>query len=478
MRALTDLGFSRFEKITWSAIGMVALLFFVLKSSALLLMRPAADDLCFAASMNDGLLQALMYWYQNVQFDFFVLLSNLLLVALPIQILPTAYASFFSFSFMVAIFSRFLVSIFVPEKAKAMYVQTWQLFIYFFFAITSFFFLQSSIFNAISSQLNGNFGTLSDLATRLIQRSNNVSNSWAFWGVVNSSYLIPFVLSFYLVLRLNRAEYAIRKRDVLLAFMVGMGGYVISATTFVTILIISCIYGDHVKKTYLTNIWRYRLRSMRRLIPVLVSIALGTILSFFSPGAFSRRAVLDQLPTVEKTTLSSLVPDVSIIVGEILFNLGNLSALFFGLLISRILHGDDSSLEQTAKLIFRYSGIYLSVSLLVTVVSEMHAYRAYWHIYTLKFAFFIFLISLGPAYLNKMNFTKLKLRIILFICSTSIVIAHLGFVDQADKRYESWSSGIDFGTLPSIDTQGGWVNECFDLLQASNPKKFYPEVNR
>lgn len=438
-------------------------------------MRPVSDDYCFAASMNEGVFAAFGYWYQNVQFDFFVLFSNLTLVAVPIRLLPPNFASIFSLIFMICLFSFFLSFIFLPKYVRKLSLRNIKIVSATILSFITFFFLQSALLNILAERSLSR----SDFFDRVIQHSNDISNSWAFWGVVNSSYLIPFILSLYLLLRLDSQRFDTGKIDLVLAFLVGTSGYVIAATTCLvflsSLLIVNKSPTDILFKDRILRL----ISNYKNSFAFVFSIALGVLFSFSSPGAFARREVLGRLPSADQVTFQSLFQDSALLAGELFLNVGNLVPFFLGFLISRSIPQHAHQLSIISKRIFRYAGMYFFIGFFFTMVSEMFSYRAFWHSFTLKYCLFVLLVSLGISSEAHLKLSRKLFSFLLLTFSIGLGIGVMGLSSQVTARYESWASGTDYGALASIDSdRNNWVNECFRDLQQSDPKKYYPEINK
>lgn len=455
------------------AIGILAILTFI--GPDFFYMRPVADDFCFAASLNNGFFPALAYWFENVQFDFFVLTSNLVFVALPIQILPINFASLASFVVTLSIFAFFLSRLFSTGRIRNSISVSLKNFWFWFFGLIPFFYLQSSFLNIAINFLGDYSVPWSQYLAKITQHTNDVSNSWAFWGVVNSSYLIPFIFSFVYLMNFQINFHSNRWLRFLLSILIGTAGYVIAATTFLSLAIISYVKMKSISgESRLSVIFEVR-RSISQVKTELLLILSGVMFSYFSPGGISRRLSLQDLPASEKITLGSMVGDISIILGEVFLNLGNLFAILFGVFIAISLKGDSIEVISKVTRIFHTSRIYLCVCFLMTIVSEVFSYRAYWHTFTLRFVFLVFLVSLVVLVVRKSTRFRPSFAKSVLIVPILTIFSLFGLAQQADARFQAWNSGKNFGALASLNADSGWIGDCYEALRNANPGKFYSE---
>lgn len=441
-------------------------------------MRPVGDDFCFAASLNNGVLDYIIYWFQNVQFDAFVMASNLVYVAIPIQILPPDLASFISLISVTVTFALSVTFLLSRNNESRSKVQFTILTMLITAAIGAYFFIQSTVLN-ILSQTNAGLVFLGEgIFPRLIQHANDVANSWAFWGVVNSSYLIPFMLSFaYLVLSKNSNK-RIKPWVLIICFIIGTSGYVIAATTVFVILLTQwhLLISDLKLGSYLHRLKALKVPKAKVL--QIFAIICGSFFSFISPGAFGRRDSLQSLPPDSRIQLNSLHIDVLRIMGEVFLNIGNIAVISLGCAIGLVLSHNQINLFENAQRIRNHAFIYFIACFVMTTLSEMFSYRAYWHYFTLKFTLFIYFLCVGIL-LTQNKFKNKKVLVLNVSLSALIVaVSVLGITKEADNRYVKWTSGENYGALPSVGQKGDWVNSCYTKLRESNPQKFYLELKR
>ena len=441
-------------------------------------MRPVSDDYCFAASLNKGVPGAISYWYQSVQFDLFVLSSNLIFIGMPIRLLPPAYASLGPLVVMISLFIFFMWRLLTPRAEVALSFRNFKIISFLSCALLTYFLFQSSLLTFLQENIFEHLDSWSSIFARITQHSVDVSNSWFFWGVVNSSYLVPFVLSFSFLWKINMFGKFKYKQDLLVAFIVGTAGYVIAATTLISIVCIHLGLLGGLDKNFRLGVLRQQIMSLKKIFPILLSILLGASVSYLSPGGAERRTALRELPGNAQGSLSSLLPDAARVFAEVFFNIGNLVVLLFGILIAKSLSSTGGILAIRARKISDYSFVYLVVCFFMTVISEFFSYRAYWHTFTLKFVLFVFLISWGIKLQFSSRTDCLKKSFLHMILPVMFLFSLVGISTQSANRYDSWIAGENYGAISSIGIQSGWVHSCFIDLKSSDPAKYYEEVSQ
>jgi hypothetical protein len=463
------------EKAASLLIAVIFGTLFTFKLNVLLHLRPVADDYCFAASLNDGFIHSLIFWYQSVQFDFFVLVSNLIFVGIPIQEFSTTVASLSSFLITIFILIIFTARNLRDKLIHFDFFHSAKLYLLLLAALLTFFWLQPSVFIFASSMPILTEGPMMEVFSRITQHSLDVTNSWTFWGVVNSSYLIPFLFSFWFILKSFAPSRLKVTISIFCGVLVGTSGYVIAATTLVTILLLQVTQATTLSWKLQNFRLKLHYQSILEILPTSLAIILGSAISFFSPGGAERRNALKSLPQSAQVSLQSFPVDFARLFAEVSLNLGNLSAVLFGLLIG-ILFGKSEyvSLDRVNRLL-TITGLYFFVCFGFTIASEFFSYRAYWHSFTLKFDLFIFLIALGVRISFSVVPTSGKKWLMVVTCPILLVGSLLGLVSQIENRYASWSTNINYGAISSLGDNASWVQGCYLDLKSINPRKYYPE---
>jgi len=442
---------------------------------SLLLLRPVADDYCFAASLKNGFPRALQYWLDNTQFDFFTLSSNLLVVGLPILLMPASLASVFSLLICTSAFSIFLYRLLNPGRGLLKLHLMISVFLLILSALISNFVLQAQLARFLFGQTNSRSLPHQAILSKIFQHFIDVANSWFMWGVVNSSYLIPFLMSFVFLRRIQTNDFLHSRKMLILSLLIGTSGYVISATTFLSSII---ILESRFRVKELGLDLKSRAISLRPdHVKLFVPLALGVGLSFFSPGAFARRRVLSEIDPFSAAKIYRLPADFLKLIAESLLNIGNISTLFFGIVLGYLLC-KNSKLSQFYLLgIMKLSLVYAGSAFIFTLISELFSYRAYWHYFTIRFSLFILFLILGIYFYVCFKPNRVIVPIAAAITGLAIVSFNVYLSHESRARYSSWSNGVDYGALSAANIDGTWVNVCYLDLKKIDTKKYYPELS-
>lgn len=450
----------------------------VFKVNVVSLFRPVADDYCFAASLNQGFIHSLIYWYQSVQFDFLVLTSNLFFVGIPIQLFSPNFASLFSFVIMVVIFSAFIARQIGITVSPSRFFSSINIHLLLLISLLSYFWLQPSVLIVLRSIPLLTESPFGAILFKFTQHSLDVTNSWTFWGVVNSSYLVPFLFSLWFILRRFKSRRLHVATSIFCGLLLGTSGYVTVATTLVTILLLHLAKVSNLSWKLRSYRLRLRYHDLLEILPISLSIILGSVISFFSPGGTERRNALKNLPQSAQVSFETLPEDLARISAEVLLNIGNVSSLIFGFLIGITIKKSDFIQFKLIEKLLTTTGVYFIVCFFFTIASEFFSYRAYWHVFTLKYDFFIFLVSLG-VYLANMRTINSGGKILLsFIVPIMLICSFIGLVSQIENRYDFWRANRNYGAISSIGDETSWVYGCYMNLKKTNPQKYYPEMKR
>ena len=452
---------------------VLALEIVLYKIDSLSLLRPVADDYCFAASMRQGFIGALDYWFNHTQFDLFTLASNLLFVGIPIFFFPPKFATFFSFAVSLFFYSILMFRLIIPARLKIRKLVIVFLAVVIPLGILNAFLLQGSVARLLIKSFSHN-----QLEDKILQHFIDVSNSWYMWGVVNSSYLIPFIFSFLILNFLARRKVYDSRKLFFSFLLIGTSGYVISSTTFiVAFLILGPISNfDRLGSIDLMKSWFLALR--RNFLPIFLPLCLGTACSFFSPGAFERRHVLALISPVNANRIEHLPFDVLKLIAEIVPSIGNVSTLLFGLLTGYILTRNSVEFRISTVRFVTLSTLYFLASFFMVLISELFSYRAYWHYFTLKYSLYLLLFGVGLVLSGRFSRLPAAVIIVTFFLAGTVCVTNNYIGNEASGRFYSWARGLGFGAIGSANAKGDWVNLCYEDLRHSNFSKYYPEMEK
>jgi len=438
-------------------------------------MRPVGDDYCFAASLSKGPIESLNYWYQATNFDFLAIISNLIFVGIPISVLSIETASRFTFLCALVIFTFFNLKVFVPQISIKRAFRKTNLF-YFVLLSIGLFFLSPLFLARISNMVAGLLPEFLEIfLLHLSQHLTDVANSWMMWGTATSGYLYPFLFCFLIILNFD----SLRKWNVapflLLGFLIGTSGYVLAASSFGTIVYLQYKKSKERSQSTHTQIIEKRLTPMF----FLLSLILGTLFSFTSPGAVSRRNTLKSFDSIDFKSILMLPLDGFKIALELFGNFGIIFPVLLGFYIGTNRKLDRLVLQSKSEEIQKTTIPFFIAIFVFVIISEVFSYKAYWHYFTLKFLLFIMILGASIRRFSKRplatRFSRHNFLLTLIFCISLVTI--LSARDEIDNRYSAWVEGDWYGALPPANQQNSWVNGCFEDLRTGNPQKYYPDLN-
>jgi hypothetical protein len=435
-----------FQSCTKRFTAIASALILIVMISSFLNLRPVADDFCFAQSINLGLLNSQIYWYQAWVGDVSITLLNSLLVGLPIAISV-------KLTFVPLLIGAITVSICVLVLNRES-IKSWRGIIGSGFILISWF--SYLWFPALTNRLV--FGS--------IGFKNVIAEQSTFWQVVNSSYTVPICI---LLLIYANFDYLFRKSEninflqvllcVGLGFLNGTLGYVLAASA---VLWFSYLF------------FKFQIKTLRqgRFCPSkgfslwLLGVVSGLLFSVASPGVQNRRialgsefdfALIKQLP---RSILTSVLTVVELLASPALI-IAFLSGITFGF----IFRTSNQSHWNIKYLDFLVLIFLLSV---LTEISELFSYGAISHLQPIIVVFFICSFSLGIKFSQSRTFIwrKIDFRAI------SVIWVLIGCLCAAFLQKESkvflynWGIGMPFNSLPSKTDK--WIASCADDVKTDN----------
>ena len=404
-------------------------------------------------------------------------MMNIVFVAVPIRSLDPKYASSFSLVIVNLVFVLFIYRLLLQKLKRVSIfrkIMTLQLLIT---LIYTNFVLQSVAASLLHNLATPNKSSLGNFVEKIYQHSLDVSNSWLMWGVVNSSYVLPFILSFGFLFSIKNKTLRNKKLIVFLGTLIGTSGYVNSTTTLLflcTIIIGKISFKD---SSFIKTIV-IKLKAKKSQIAVLIfPILIGMSLSYFSPGASERRKVLSEISPFSINKILRLPIDLLKILGEVLLNAGNVSSFVVGIVIGILLKTSASDLAIEIKALRIFAQKFCFFLFLVTALSEIFSYKAFWHYFIIKFAFMIVMLKAGVGIGLAKKFSSKQLQVMLLLIMTFSVAAQYIIWEQIDNRYTQWRSGGYYGVIGPANDENSWVNECFNKLHQFDSTKYYRELS-
>lgn len=435
---------SKFGTKWWFERALLPL-FLVLYLVAILLnslkLRPVADDFCFASAAKGGFFESIWDWYYTWVGDITVTTLNTLLVGV-----PTSVSVRFSFiPFIAGCISIAWVGslLFIPRRRFQCRV-----------SIIAFLFLSWSTFlwfPALASQAVYGQG----LVTTIAEQST-------FWGVVNSSYVIPVtvVISMYLICDHTISQNKGYPKFLLFlapvgGLILGLSGYVLAVSTATAITL------QLLKVRLIPNAIAFRQHFIHYCF-FIITILMGILTSLLAPGVTIRR---ESLPKQTLLEVGSRIPKELFVSFLTVFQLlGSLSfalAIISGFIIFNFL-------AQGKVLIWKNYTVELLSFLIVIVfvnrMSELFSYSAISHLQMAVVIQFLLGLSIGIQ-IGRRHSDNFPLRIvksnrviaclIWVLCSSG---ALLYFWFSTSKFLDLWNMRAGYHSLPGFAE--GWIYEC------------------
>jgi hypothetical protein len=430
-------------------LGRIIILFSILSMIIILIsslkLRPVADDFCFADSAKSGLFPSMWDWYQTWVGDIAVTFLNTILVGLPGSISEKlAFIPFVVGSIAVAWVGSFIV---MPARNLngrlsliAILFSSWCAFLW--------------------------FPALSSTAVFGLGFSNSIAEQSTFWGVVNSSYVIPvcifialYLYSHFKVSNTNSYPKLSILFAVIVGLIIGVSGYVLAVSVIVVLTI------KLLTVRFFPSFINFRMHFIRYCI-FLVSAALGLLISFLAPGVTTRR---ENFPSPSALDFFSSIPKELFVTFLTIFqfigNLAFLVAVLSGFLAYRI--GNNYRRTVSGAYLIELS-VFLFVIIFVNRISELFSYSAISHLQMAVVIQFILGLSIGvrTSQFLSMRYSPTRmedLSLVVAVLWASIVgAAILYFWHTTSGFLDAWNLGKGYHSVPGYAF--GWISECANGL--------------
>ena len=403
--------------------------------------RPVADDFCFADSVKSGVFRSVWNWYLTWVGDLAITFFNTILVGLPIEnSVKLSFIPFIAGSLSVACVGLLIIHPVMKLSSKLFQI------IFLFSSWCTFLW----------------FPALSSHAVFGLNHSTTIAEQSTFWGVVNSSYVIPIcmVVGFYLFssLRLsNLTSYPHFTTLVAIVsgFVIGLSGYVLAFS------VIGAISLTVLKVYFVPNQIVFRSHFIRYCC-FFFSVLSGLSISLFAPGVSIRKA---NLPSPTALEIISHIPKEFFLtiltfcqlVGSLSFLVATISGFILYDLGSRFgkIHQSNYLIELT---------LFLFLVVFVNRMSELFSYAAISHLQMgIVLQFFLGLsagIRLGQiGALKHIVRDSLWVRpIVLFVWVGMGSAALIYFWYSTSSFLEAWNLREAYHSLPGY--ADGWISVC------------------
>jgi hypothetical protein len=417
--------------------------------------RPIADDYCAAAQVgSQGFIGYMQGIRQTWSGDFFQILSIASFVGWPLAHLPVpllGFTTLFFFMVFFLIFGNMLASRFLTPSGEDHKAQS-------FWAAMSVILLTSwGAYWSIPAWIG-----VGEKYQPAFQSKESFSAVFG-WPIAIATYLIvPLIIGLLLLVpqrNLLRTLFGL----TFLGLIVGTSGYALAAAIFATTLI-------------------FQISSKLRLqwIKVVVfqcGILIGTLVSFFSPGAQARSDILrESAPEIDfEIVFRWILVSGAEFLGSV-FHLGVLATILFGYASAKYLRlSFNLTIDQSKEHQFLIGGsIFLVVYYVVISISELFTYPSFWHLLTFKGFIFLdsflvgFLLAQGAKFslVGKPESRKKIFPLLLVLLSAVSAISFAREGTEIAQRADLWERGnASLPGISDINPAGGWIDVCWQELR-------------
>jgi hypothetical protein len=417
-------------------------------------LRPAADDYCLAGIAGLNPIEYFSYWYTSFIADISTLAGNYFLIALPAVFLPygigtsvTFIACLVSLSAVFVMFMRFTTT-----KKRNRFLSITIVFCFTYLSWLTYWIVlgRGNSGNEISR------GTVGDLVF-----FGSIMN----WQAANINYVILPCIALLIYSKMFTKNFSSWNPIVVVVFGLIIGGSFYVLSSVFILLILSQLVFNYFKYDEAT------IKAFKNEVLVLIFALLSLAASYFSPGAQTRRLNYTQdvpILSIPKTVVEGIFdwfPTLYLPALLITFLLGATLFRVFAYLKINEMNLDVSKFVVTPFILSL-------LTFVVTKVSEMFAYKAWWHELSSRTYLFIAVFTFGMYCMQilvkriRLEFTLLE----LVVFSTAIFVALYAVKQSSDaiiERKIRWEQGPAQVTpnMDPFDRETAWVNECWIQLE-------------
>jgi hypothetical protein len=433
-------------------VGLLAILttYFLLSISV----RPIADDYCAGSSVTSGIWNYVSEVSKNWGGDYPQIFLNAILVGYPTANWPFFMLGFTTLSLSAALLIIICLKIFAYITPGFTNLQLRKYILLGSMLMLTLWNLYWSLPASLNFGHHYNAFAMSDK-----------SFSGVFgWPTVIVQYLIvPFIIFLGFSIRFQNTLIRVFTL-IATSFILGMSGYALALASMLSLIIAQFSNSSRI--------------DFKRFILIELSMFLGFLLSFFSPGS---RARADVLFSGDSST-PQISPSRWIFISSIefftsMFNVGNLIVLS---VISLIIYSFGREMVTFLNLVklrnlLRMAVIFSFVYYVAISFSEYFTYEAFWHLITYRSVLFLVFTLLGVEiaiwllnYELKAKSTQCRLFAISFllvIVSLSILISWQANASLVN-RGKIWAShAAPLPGIGDIKPRGSWIDLCWLRLQ-------------
>ena len=432
-----------------AALVWVALIYVVWASR---LLRPIADDYCFAASSGQGFLGSMADWVTRWSGDMFSIGVIVVVVGLPLVHLPWSLAS--AFPFLLAAASVTVVSVMLLRRARTDRGtgNSWWI---------------AVILPVIPLAWWAYWWvpvTLGDPAPDVAPRANAAT----YWQNLNGGIVAEMLLliGWLVISRSGRARLWVAVTgSAVLGLLAGQSGPVLAAAALVVTAVYAWLVGDA------DSAWRTRRWA---LFPALaVGVLAGGTLARIAPGAVARAHQIT--PALEPLSAAGLFrwtfPRAFQEMLGSFINGGTATVLMLGIAIGLMVRFIGTGIHRPSLLLNVMWLCALAVALDVFArMSGAFAYDAYWHYIPGGAVVFLAALMAGVALsdVGSKRGSGLLLTIKFSLGAVGMVMALSAVLTMSAEigaRSVQWEVGpAPVSGVVDIETPGSWVDQCWVRL--------------
>jgi hypothetical protein len=417
-------------------------------------LRPVADDYCLAGSTGLDPFGYYKYWYTSFIADVTTLTGNYFLIALPAVYLPYGVGTSVTFIFCLAVISLVVMKFIKVEKTNRRKSSL-------LFAVTSFY----SLLAWLTYWYVLGLGNSGDMISRGESGDMVFFGAILNWQASNINYVILPLLALLIYSGMFTVRFA--KRNVFVALILGIvvgGSFYVTSSVFILLLAVQLVLE-------LSRSRPFTILKFRNEIVVIVGAAASISYSYLSPGAQIRSMNYNKdisVVAIVKTAFEAIFTWTSTLYLPALVITLVMGAILYRLLRTLDLGGLNLQVEKFVLIPFSLS----LITFVVTKVSELFAYKAFWHelssrtfLFVSVFSFGIYLMKTLDLYVRQ-QFNFLLLTIFattIFVAVFSLKQAQSSIEDRKVK-WEVGAAQVTKGMDP-FDRETPWVDNCWIQLE-------------
>ena len=404
-------------------------------------LRPVADDYCLAKNAGLGFWPSFQAWYTGWMSDVFAIVMNYFLVGLPLITLPYMVASVITLFFAIVMIS-ILFSYLIKSTHNLKSVFT-------IFSVITISFLSFWISKTIISD-DINFIKLKNMILH--------------WQNINSQYIFLSALMALILVTIIKKPIVAKPIWILvplLGFLAGTFGILIVLTSFF-LLFIFIIYAIIQKDR----------NKILRIFFFMAGLISGLLFVYFSPGTQSRSKLLGNDDLVSSLDIVYLFkwtfPTALIEWSGGFLQVGALIVIIFGVFFGIFSHNLNLTINNRD--ILENMFIFISLSLIAAVLSQLSeafTYQAFWHLAIPYFFIYISLLLFGYYLGNKFKGTKLLENEVVVAVLLGLVLGVSGLniykaSVEITERKALWQVGpASVLGMSDIENKEDWVFSCW-----------------